>query len=273
MSFSLAANPTAVDLNNDGYVDHVYIGDVGGQLWKFDVSADSTSSWSGKRLFAAAPSQTNPPANGEFYPTQAFYGAPTLAFDTAMHLWLFIGTGDRNHPNNTSTNRFYGIKETTTASSATLTESDLTDVSTANGTPTGGWFFKLPTANEKVLAAANVYNMDVLFTGFTPTITVACDTAGGTARLYAVQMQSGYAAINFSNGTALSSTDATVTRFTQIGSGIASMPVVIVTPPAGSSGGATASALVATTNNETPNNPLPNPGLLKQVRSWRERIQ
>ena len=32
MNFSIAASPTAVDLNNDGYIDRVYIGDVGGQL-------------------------------------------------------------------------------------------------------------------------------------------------------------------------------------------------------------------------------------------------
>ncbi len=274
MNFSIAANPTAVDLNNDGYVDRVYIGDVGGQMWKFDVSADSTSSWTGKRLFNAAPSQANPPLQGEYFPAQAIYGAPTLAFDTAMHLWLFFGTGDRNHPNNTASNRFYGIKETTDMTNGTaLTESvDLVNVSSTNGTPTGGWYFLMGT-NEKVLAAANVFNMDVLFTGFTPTTVVTCESAGGTAKLYGVQMQSGYAAINFSTGTALASTGASTTRSKDIGSGIASMPVVIVTPPGGSGGSATVSALIATTNNETPNTPLPAVGFLKQVRSWRERIQ
>jgi hypothetical protein len=155
---------------------------------------------------------------------------------------------------------------------AAWTESDLTNVSTSNGTPTNGWFFQMGT-NEKVLAAANVFNMDVLFTGFTPTTVVTCESAGGTAKLYAVQMQSGYAAINFSTGAALSSTDASATRSRDIGSGIASMPVVIVTPPPGSGGSATVSALIATTNNETPNTPLPAVGFLKQVRSWRERIQ
>ena len=78
--------------------------------------------------------------------------------------------------------------------------------------------------------------------------------------------------INFSTGTALSSTDATVTRSTTIGQGIASMPVVIVTPPLGS-GSATASAITATTNQQLPSSPIPAPPFLKQVRSWRERIQ
>ena len=35
----------AVDLNNDGYIDRVYIGDVGGQLWKFDVSPRGDDLW------------------------------------------------------------------------------------------------------------------------------------------------------------------------------------------------------------------------------------
>ena len=272
MNFSIAANPTAVDLDNNGFVDRVYVGDVGGQIWKFDVSATDTALWTGKRLFAAASSQTNPPVSGEYYPAQGIYGAPTLAFDSQMHLWLYVGTGDRNHPNNTSSNRFYGIKEDTDMTNgSTLTESNLFNVTSTNGTAASGWFFQMGT-NEKVFAAANVFNMDVLFSGFTPTTTVTCTSGGGTAKLYAVQMQTGYAAINFSNGTALSSTDSSVTRSTTIGSGIASMPVIIVTPPPGS-GNATASALTATTNQQLPNNPIPAPGFLKQVRSWRERIQ
>jgi len=272
MNFSLTENSTAVDLNNDGYVDRVYIGDTGGQLWKFDVSANATASWAGKRLFTAASGQANPPTVGEFYPTQAFYGAPVLAYDTSMNLWVFLGTGDRNHPNGTASNRFYGIKETTDMSNAAaLSESNLFDVTSTNGTASGGWFFRLGT-NEKVLDPANVFNMDVLFSGFTPTSTVTCTSGGGTAKLYSVQMATGYAAIDFASGAALTTTDSSVTRSTTIGQGIASMPVVIVTPPAGS-GMATASAITATTNQQLPNNPIPAPTFLKQVRSWRERIQ
>ncbi len=272
MNFSLTENSTAVDLDNNGYVDHVYAGDTGGQLWKFDVSANATSNWAGKRLFTAAPSQANPPVAGEWYPTQAFYGAPVLAYDTSMNLWVFLGTGDRNHPNSTSSNRFYGIKDTTDMTNASsLSESDLFDVTSTNGSAAGGWFFRLGS-NEKVLDPANVFNADVLFSSFTPTSVVTCTSGGGTAKLYSVQMTSGYAAIDFSTGTALTSTDSSATRSTTIGQGIASMPVVIVTPPSGS-GMATASAITATTNQQLPSNPIPAPPFLKQVRSWRERIQ
>ena len=275
MNFSLAANPTAVDLDNNGYVDHVYIGDVGGQLWKFDVSATATSSWQGRRLFAAAAGQTNPPASGEYYPAQAFYAAPTLAFDNSHNVWVYIGTGDRNHPNNTSSNRFYGIRDPgNMTQGATVIESQLADVSNSTGSNTtdiDGWFFQLG-ANEKAFAAGNVFNNTVLFSGFSPATTVTCEGGGGDARLYAVQMTTGYAAMNFSTGQALTTTDHTVGKSTQIGTGIASMPVVIVNPPAGS-GSASASAITATTNQQLPNNPVPSPGFLKQVRSWREQVR
>ena len=45
MNFSIPANPTAIDEDGDGYIDMVYVGDVGGQLWKFEpeVTADTTT--------------------------------------------------------------------------------------------------------------------------------------------------------------------------------------------------------------------------------------
>lgn len=273
MNFSIPANPTAADLDNDGYVDYVYIGDVGGQLWKFHVADGATTNWTGKRLFAAAPSQPNPPAAGEYYPEQAIYGAPALAYDANRNLWVFVGTGDRNHPNSPALNRFYGVKDTTTmANGSTLTESSLADVTTSNGvTSSQGWLVQLGT-NEKVLAAANVFNKNVFFSGFTPTTTVTCTSGGGTAKLYAVQMDNGYAAMNFSTGAQLTTQIASNARSTTIGSGIASMPVIVITPP--SPGGTTASsAITATSNQQLPNNPVPPPAFLKQVRSWRERIQ
>jgi len=157
------------------------------------------------------------------------------------------------------------------SNSAALSESNLVDVTSTNGTAANGWFFRL-ASNEKVLDPANVFNSDVLFSSFTPTSIVTCTSGGGTAKLYSVLMTSGYAAIDFSTGTALTSSDASTTRSTTIGQGIASMPVVIVTPPQGS-GSATASAITATTNQQLPSNPIPAPAFLKQVRSWRERIQ
>jgi type IV pilus assembly protein PilY1 len=283
MNFSFAANPTAVDLNNDGFIDQVYIGDVGGQMWKFDVSATGTTAgtpnWLGKRLFAAplASGTTNPPAAGEWgdaLPAPAIYGAPVLARDKDLKLWVFFGTGDRNHPNNaTAPNRFYGIKDTTNMTNgAVLTEDNLADVTSANATAASGWFVRL-APNEKVLAAGNVFNMVALFSTFTPLSTATCESGGGTAKLYAVQVKTGYAAVDFTDGSALVSTDSTKTRSKTIGGGIASMPVIVLTPPATSDQKPLSSAVVGTTNQQLLSNAIPAPAVMKQVRWWRELAQ
>jgi len=281
MNFSLAANPAAVDLDSNGFVDRVYIGDVGGQLWKFDVSPLATVSgglvtnWTGKRLFTATPSQANPPAVGDYYPAQAIYVPPTLSYDDYHNLWLFFGTGDRNHPINVSANRFYGIKEDTTmGNGATLTESSLVNVTTTYQTITQGWYIAL-AANEKVLAAANVFNKAVFFSSFTPTSTVTCSGGGGEANLYACHVTSGYAAVDWTNGTAVTTstgsfgtglTTADAARKKQIGTGIASKPVVIL----GQTGATvTASVITATTDQQISSNPAPPPAL-KRILYWRE---
>jgi type IV pilus assembly protein PilY1 len=274
MNFSLPEKATAVDLDNNGYVDHVYVGDVGGQLWKFDVAATATTSWTGKRLFVAVPTQANPPAAGEFYPAQAFFGAPSLALAPDRSLWVFIGTGDRYHPNSSALNRFYGIKDDTTMGNGSfLTESNLADVTTTNGTAANGWFVKLGNANEKVLAAPNVFNSQVIFTSFTPTTAVSCTSGSGTARLYDVQMLTGYAAVDYSTGKALTTTGASSARSTVIGQGIPSMPIIVITPPGTPGAAASSSVIVSTTNQQLPNNAIPAPAFLKQVRSWREQVR
>jgi type IV pilus assembly protein PilY1 len=270
MNFSLPAAPTAVDLNLDGVIDRVYIGDIGGQVWKFDVSADVVSNWTGKRLFAAplATGTTNPPAAGEYYPAQAIYAPIIPALDEPKNVWIYFGTGDRNHPNNTTApNRFYGIKDNVAMTGTTLTESDLVDITSTDATVTQGFYIRLGT-NEKVLAAADVFNKVVFFTTFIPTSTTACGTGGGTAKLYAVQMITGYAALDWAHdGAQLTTTDATKTRGKEIGTGIPSKPIVVITE---SGVTLTTSVVAATTSQQLPSNSAPPPSFMRKVLYWRE---
>ena len=283
MNFSLAAPATAVDLNNDGYIDRVYIGDVGGQLWKFDFSTAATitggviSNWNpaqvGKRLFAAAISQANPPPAGEYYPAQAIYAPPALARDTANNVWIFTGTGDRNHPNNNSSNRFYGIKDTTEQSNgtavmtngSTLTEASLTNLTSGSGTVTQGWYIALNN-NEKVLAAADVFNYIVYFTTYTPAVTVSCTTGGGDAKMYSVNMTTGDAALNLTTGTVLAPGQAALAMAKTIGTGIPSKPIIIMTQ---SGSRATPYVIAGTTNQQLPTVPVPQIAVRRLV-GWRE---
>jgi type IV pilus assembly protein PilY1 len=272
MNFSLAANATITDLDRDGYIDRIYIGDVGGQLWKFDLSAAATLSsglvnnWTGKRLFDAPPTAQTPPA-GEYYAENPIYGAPIPAFDEQKNLWVYFGTGDRNHPNKSSSNRFYGIKDNVGMTNGSpLTEANLVNVTSSNANATQGWYFILADT-EKVLASADVFNKVVFFSTFTPTSIAACASGGGAAKLYAVQIATGYAAVDFNLGVALASTDASTTRSKTIGTGIPSKPVIVLTES-----GATisTSVIAATTSQQLPSNPAPPPSAMRKVLYWRE---
>jgi type IV pilus assembly protein PilY1 len=278
MNYSIPANATITDMDLDGYIDKVFIGDLGGQLWKFNFKPAATLSgglvnnWTGKRVFDAPPASppaAKTPPDGEYYPLQAIYGAPIPAFDDQNNLWIYFGTGDRNHPNNvTDPNRFYGIKDDpgNMTNGSVLTESNLVDVTSSNKTATNGWYFMLGT-NEKALASADVFNKVVFFSTFIPTSTSSCSSGGGEAKLYAVQMVSGYAAVDFSTGVALVTTDASKTRSKSIGAGIPSKPVIVLTES-----GATisTSVIAATTNQQLPSNPAPPPSSMRHVLYWRD---
>jgi type IV pilus assembly protein PilY1 len=281
MNFSLPASPTAVDLNGDGYIDRVYIADVGGQLWKFDLSRSAslvsgtvkncsstsdTNCWMGKRLFAAASSQTNPPAAGEYYPAQGMYAQTVLAYDAYGNLWVYIGSGDRYHPNNTSTNRFYGIKDDTTMTNGSnLTEASLTNLSSGAGTVTQGWYVPM-SSNEKILASADVFNSVVLFTSFTPSTAAVCGGGGGDAKLYSINMTTGDAALNLTNGTVLTPGTAALTMAKTIGTGIPSKPIIIMSQ-SGNQG--TPYVISGTTNQQISATQIPLVAIRRLV-GWRE---
>ena len=282
MNFSLAASPRAVDLNSDGHVDRVYIGDVGGQLWKFDFSTPATISsgvitnWNaaqtGKRFFVGAPSEANPPVIGEYYPTQGIYTPPSLALDAAKNLWVYFGTGDRNHPNNTSSNRFYAIKDTTEVNgSAVMTqgsyfqESSLTNMTSGTGSVTQGFYIALG-ANEKVLSSVDAFASVVFFTTFTPTTAVMCGGGGGDAKLYAVNLTTGDAALDLTTGGVLPSGTAVAAAAKNIGTGIPSRPIVTIDQN-GNIGNPY--IITGTTNQQVTNTPVPALSTRRLV-GWRE---
>ena len=267
MHFSVPATPTAVDLNSDGYIDRVYVGDVGGQIWKFDTSNAATFSgslinnWTGKRLFAALPSATVPPPAGTYVAPQAIYGSPTLSYDDQGDLWVFFGTGDRNNPKSTSSNFFYAVKDDTDMTNGSaLNPSSLVDVSSGSSV-TQGWYFALGS-NEKVLSKADVFNEMVLFTSYTPDLADVCEAGIGESDLYAVRLPDGLPALDWITGDPLASPDGSEPSSIDAGDGIASDPDVIL-------GTDTDTIVVGTTDGALEEVDM-DAERTKEVRYWRE---
>jgi type IV pilus assembly protein PilY1 len=258
MTWGIASPPTAVDIDYDGFIDKVYVGDLGGNMWVFNVSANevtkkSDSLWSGMVLYDGT---KNHPV----------YYQPAVAFDSKGIPWVFWGTGDREDPTSkTSKERFFGVKDDDDQGvHYPYKESNLTDVTLLNTynpqTATKGWYITLEDG-EKVLARSAAFSSLVYFTTFTPGEAKDCKVAGGP-RLYMVEFRSGGGATAFSNAAYLANT--TSARFKQIGSGVPSSPVISVDSKG------KASVIAGTTGGAVYSRVIYSSGTNKQLLYWRE---
>ena len=257
MTWGLASSPTTVDLDKDGFVDKVYIGDLGGNMWVFDVSADdfnrrSNSLWTGRRLFDGTSKHP-------------IYYPPAVTLDKYGTPWVYWGTGDREDPTNkTNNDGFYAVKDDNdNGEGYPYRLNDLTDVTTLNAftASTGkGWYIKLEKS-EKVLAKPSVFSNIVYFTTFVPGEQRECRVPG-SSRLYMTEFRSGGGALNFSMDAYLSNT--TSSRYVEIGSGMASAPVISVNLKG------KASVLVGTTDGGVYSRPAYFQSANKQILYWRE---
>jgi len=181
MRYSIPSDISRVDTNGDGYTDRLYVGDMGGRIWRFDIGDSDTNAWSGKVFFNAS-------INGK---RKIFY-APDVTLEKGYEM-VFFGTGDREHPNETNViNRFYAVKDK--GGNKILSEEDLEDVT--NGLSTNslenkeGWFVSLGTnRGEKVTGVPVVAQGAVYFTSFSP-------SGEKTARVYALNYKNGNAILN-----------------------------------------------------------------------------
>jgi type IV pilus assembly protein PilY1 len=235
MNYSIASNVAVFDSNDNGFVDKVYVGDLGSQLWRighftdasgaplpFPDSDENIFNWSAKVVFVSDTAH----ARKFFYP-------PSLLLEKGYDL-LFIGTGDRENACLTSTNdRFYCVRDA--HASAAYYETDLVDMTNSaspspsldkltsdvntDGRVDQGWYIQLGTG-EKVLSENTVFYKTVYVTTFTPN-TAPC-VPGGDGRIYALQYKTAVNVLDF-NG------DGNKDRSSVIGGGIPSKTVMVIT--------------------------------------------
>jgi len=187
MLYSIPSAVLAVDKSADGYVDRIYVGDLGGNLWRIGAPNGKDNlidNWIVRKQFA-----TNPGADGST--GRKIYYPPDIGFENTFDIVLF-GTGDRDNPRATTTvDRVYGVKDFNQLTGfTTLTESSAgmenrTNTPFASATvPALGWYFRLVNTGEKMLATPLLFNKYLLATTFSPNNGVC--SVGGDAKLYAV---------------------------------------------------------------------------------------
>ena len=238
MLYALPSTPAVLDLNFDGFADVVYVGDLGGQIWKWDIHSvgeDSDSdgrvdNWSAGVFFRSDPQLLT---NGSLH-HRSFFFPPTASFLNGS-LVLAFGSGERQdleYPGDANVddeNRFFVVKDVfPTGSSAfpgTLDESSLTDVTgldVDNQPLDSGYFFKLADG-EKFVSEVQIFAGEVIATSYTPEVTAdLCATLGGQAFLYVFSLASGQG--YFEDPADPPSEDRRLT----IGSGFPSSPKVII---------------------------------------------
>jgi type IV pilus assembly protein PilY1 len=247
MAGCVPSDIVALDTNDRGFIDRLYVGDTGGQMWRFDIGSSDPTNWTGRVIFDCNP--VGDEGRKVFYP-------PDVVFEEGYEM-LFWGTGDRAHPKGTGvTNRVYALKDRD--SLTPLSETDLVDVTDdllqdplaseetkvnirTQLSSGNGWYIRLEDRlGEKVLAPAITYFGTVYLTAFTPTQgdeLDPCYVGTGTARLYALDYKTGEAVLNFDTtndageDTVLRKSD----RLRQIGTAIPSGMVIALIRGMGSS--------------------------------------
>jgi type IV pilus assembly protein PilY1 len=270
MDHSFPAPPTTLDTNSDGYVDKVYIGDLGGQMWVFNVSFDgiskkSNSQWNGRRLFMA-PKGTLEKHN--------IYYQPAVAFDRYGIPWVYFGTGDRENPTDLKNpqERFYAVMDDGKGdySDYPRLQNDLRDVTNlftfSPDRTRKGWYIKLESTGkrlEKVLGKPTVFNKLLYFTTYFYDDKGDPCSVAGDARLYVVEYSSGGGAFVLEDYLQGINPEH---RWGRIGSGVASSPVITANMKGKDS------VIVGTTSGQVYSTKVFSPTTAKEILYWREVI-
>jgi len=238
MNYSIPSDIARVDTNGDGKIDRLYVGDMGGRIWRFDIGdVNETASWTGKMIFTGS--------GKIFYPPDV-----TLEKDSGDYEMLFFGTGDRENPKDSSfTNKLYAVKDKNPETP--LTESDLVDVTLDllqdpstpdadkialmnNLKDSDGWYIRLnQNSGEKCLGESVVFGGVAYYTTFSPTLgspSDICLVGEGQGRIYALKYKTGNAAFNLdvSNDVGVTKVIRRSDRLLTIGTGIPSGVILTV---------------------------------------------
>lgn len=217
MAYSLPADPVALntDMDGQGLADRVYIGDTGGNLFRFDVDDATPGNWTGGRI-------ANLSATGA---TRKILFAPVMVKESYKgqdYDAVYVGTGDREKPLNASaTDLVAMVKDPDTgltssyALAGTLAKMvDTTDIagsvdasdsshyyneaafnSTVSNTTWAartGWYYRLPTG-KKVVNAMAVLENTLYVPTYSPSESLSDCLPNGLGEMYVFNARSGTA--------------------------------------------------------------------------------
>jgi hypothetical protein len=225
MNYSLPASPAIVDVDNDGFIETAYIGDLGGSMWRFkfcalaDGSTCNTSNWSGARLFEASSGVIRP-----------IFTMPSITKDLVGNLWVDWGTGDKTDPTaSNAQEKLYAVKDNDRSTTYTISSLDnITSGTYSDSSTKHGWYINFAGSGEKVLSDPAVFGGVVYISTYTPPSGGDPCAQAGSANLYGLDYTTGVGIIPVLDGSG-NPTGAT-TRSMTVGVGIPSGAILSLKP-------------------------------------------
>lgn len=245
MTRSFPTTVRAIDFSGDGFIDRMYAVDVGGQVFRFDVTngLGPSAAIAGGVIAQFGGEGT---ASAGDIGQRRFYNAPDVSIfaDPVLNrrfIAIGVGSGYRAHPLNISaTDAYFSLRDPdlfakldqpTYNTYNVATPADMNDVSgqvrTVIGNNERGWMFTVP-AGQMVLSASATFDNSVFFLGYAPDLTGAaqCSAAPGDNFLYRVSVANGDPVANNLDTMLAADSDAARTTALEQG-GIAPTPAFL----------------------------------------------
>ncbi|MFK8081656.1 MAG: PilC/PilY family type IV pilus protein [Granulosicoccus sp.] len=185
MLYSFPSDLRVVSPDGDEFADAIFVGDTGGQLWRFDIDNSATNDSAFIKGYVMAD------VSGTLdIDDRKFFYEPDVALvrgeEGRLFMNIAIGSGSRPNPNYTDvSDGFYAFRTGSVFGPprdsdgaidypATLTESNLVNTTTSMGSDdtsgkiANGWFMRLPTTGEKSLSSALTVDNELMFTTYVP---------------------------------------------------------------------------------------------------------
>lgn len=211
MCFAIPSTPGVYDTDGDGYADVIYVGDLGGNLWKWVIrdpltlSAPTTATqpetdWPFRKLFQAPVYNDG---TNDFYKSIYFPPAGTrkngkiwLAFGTGeRHDLLFLGDAGTPDDNN----RFYVVEELDLWEQAAMPQAELSEADLLNLTNTNACsdisgsrgYYIVGQEGEKWVTNVDIFVGFVIVSSYIPKPSLDPCEIGGKAFLWAFKVECG----------------------------------------------------------------------------------
>ncbi len=216
LKYAIPSDVRVLDIDGNGFADSLFVGDMGGQVWRFDFNLYHDT---GDLLQGGVLAQLGSTSTTSLVNNRRFFYEPDVALmreNGERYLSVAIGSGWRSHPLNTDVkDEFYVIrsydvynlpegygKKVADGDYKPLTRDDLTDISSDVDTivSSHGWRLTFNDSGEKVLGDALTVNGQIVFTTYMPESNlVACASALGSGAVYAMRVADGRPSLDLDN--------------------------------------------------------------------------